>query len=89
MQPRSHEDYFSHWLQKGMEPILEKAFYEEVLPKVFQNHYTQEELKKIHVEAERKKQNERYFPVQFCFWIMGQLDFIDYWGAVMREQNPL
>ena len=45
MQQRSHEDYFSHWLQKGMEPILEKAFYEEVLPKVFQNHCTQEELK--------------------------------------------
>lgn len=20
---------------------------------------------------------------------MSQLDFIDYWGAVMREQNPL
>lgn len=36
MQQRSHEDYFSHWLQKGMEPILEKAFYEEVLPEVFQ-----------------------------------------------------
>lgn len=36
MQPRSHEDYFSHWLQKGMEPILKNAFYEEVLPKVFQ-----------------------------------------------------
>lgn len=29
MQQRSHEDYFSHWLQKGMGPILEKAFYEE------------------------------------------------------------
>lgn len=29
MQQRSHEDYFSYWLQKGMEPILEKAFYEE------------------------------------------------------------
>lgn len=36
MQQRSHEDYFSHWFQKGMEPILEKAFYEEVLPNVFQ-----------------------------------------------------
>ena len=31
MQQRSHEDYFSHWLQKGMEPILEKAFYGELL----------------------------------------------------------
>ena len=55
-----------------MEPILEKAFYEEVLTKVFQNHCTQEELKKIHIEAILCHKNGKAWQLSVFWQIRGK-----------------